>query len=307
MVGEHTHGSEVAHVGIVEVGSTVTKAYRASLMGVEAVALTGIEFKKNSRTSGILAEDDIQDLLKCVRDALPEAGNVWVYGTSIFRDLDESQPARVADALSALGDVHFEVVSAEQEALLTAEGAIASISFDGNIGVLIGGGGSTEVVGFAGDQLLGVAESSLGVGDVNLAFPDLCEEVAVSGVDEVTEWIRGRLAVPNFAAGLLVLAGGDFPLLYENAGYSLSVNPYTADPEKRHLITVPEKRSGDEVFFHHLALSSFEHLTPDAPNWWKGARAMCCVVNAVASQLGCQLLVPTRVSMVYGIARRLLA
>lgn len=293
-------------IGIIEVGSTVTKSYIASSSGIETVALTGIEFKKNYRAQSRLHLDDMQALTRCAKQLLTRVSVVRVFGTSIFRDADDSDIRAVEASLSSLGDVQFEVVTAEGEALLTAEGAVRDLDFDGNIGVMVGGGGSTEVAVFRSGSLLGMANSRLGVGDVNLEFPDLTEDLASSAVDDVVEWVSRRLAVHALEADVLVLAGGDFPLLYSNAGYPLEPNPYSKDPEKRYLLRVVGKRERDEALFHQLRLSSFRHLTPDAPSWWDGTRAMCCVVSAVANQLSCEQLVPTRVSMIYGVASRLL-
>jgi hypothetical protein len=94
-------------------------------------------------------------------------------------------------------------------------------------------------------------------------------------------------------------------LLYENAGYPLRKNPYSDDPEKAYVLSVAEKRFHDIKYFHEMSLSQFRTLTPDTPRWWDGTRAMCCFVDAVARQLGARELIPTRISMVYGIAARL--
>ncbi len=37
------------------------------------------------------------------------------------------------------------------------------------------------------------------------------------------------------------------------------------------------------------------------PKWWYGTRAMCAFVLVVAEELGCKYIVPTDISMVYGI------
>lgn len=296
-----------AAVGIVEAGSTITKSYIASESGVASRALVGINFKENYRKTRHFSDDDLELLAGCARELLTEVSTVRVYGTSIFRDVEQGELVPISERLARLGDVTFEVVTSSQEALLTAEGAIDRLDFDGDIAVMVGGGGSTEVAVFRHGSLMGLANTSMGVGDVNAHFPDLTDDLASSQVEEVVLWISRHLAPHDMSAELLVLAGGDFPLLYANAGYPLQSNPHSSDPEKRYLLTVADKRSRDEALFHELRLSSFSHLTPDAPKWWDGTRAMCCVVSAVARQLNSRLLVPTRVSMVYGIAHRLLA
>ena len=39
------------------------------------------------------------------------------------------------------------------------------------------------------------------------------------------------------------------------------------------------------------------------PNWWYATRAMCAFVLVVAEELGAKYIIPTDVSMVYGIMK----
>jgi hypothetical protein len=102
-----------------------------------------------------------------------------------------------------------------------------------------------------------------------------------------------------------VLAGGDFPLLYENAGYPLYPNPFSTDSSKPFALRNSDKNAQDIAYFNQLSLADFRSLTPDTPSWWDGTRAMCAFVSAVADQLASDVLIPTRVSMVYGVAASL--
>lgn len=289
-------------VAILEAGSTVTKSYTWRDGAIRDVGLSGIEFKRNYGKLGHISNEDLSALLSCARKGLDLAPEVHVYGTSIFRQISKEDQARVGSALAELGNVHFHVVSAAAESHLTCIGAIQRIVYPGSIGVMVGGGGSVETAVFRDGHLVAVGDYEFGVGDINSQFPDLTEEIARTPMAEVIEWIVERISPPVGAADLLVLAGGNFPLLYENAGYPLRSNAYSSDPGKKYMMTKAGKLEQDYALFYELRLSHFRHLTPEAPAWWDGTRAMCCLVDAVAEQLGAEILIPTKISMVYGIA-----
>lgn len=290
---------------IVEAGSTFTKAYVIRDGRIESRGMINIEFKKNLTARGAVGEDDMSLLIGYVKELYRETGSVHVLGTSSFRKLAQPEVENVRNRLAKIGKVSFEVVSANDENALTSYGAVQRISYPGQIGVMVGGGGSTEVSVYAEGQLVASALSPIGVGDVNQEFPDLAEETAKSRPLEVAAWISERLSPISTSAGLLVLAGGDFPLLYRNAKYPLDTNPYSDDPEKAFILLNSRKNERDNDYFAVESLSKFRKLTPDTPRWWDGTRAMCAFVNAVATQLGATILLPTRISMIYGVAARL--
>lgn len=289
-------------VGIVEVGSTITKLYVATHGEVVAAGMTNIQFKKHYSESGNILRSDIEQLAGAVEGLLASVPMVHVYGTSIFRDAPAEEVERVESRLARLGAVTFSVVTADMESDYTAIGAIRGLTYAGPVAVMVGGGGSIEVSVHEHSRVIGRANSPIGVVDVTHRFPDLCSSTTNTPTAEVIEWVADRIAPIGLHAEILVLAGGDFPLLYENAGYHLRPNPYSSDSQKPYLLLNSDKLAQDEKFFHDLDLTAFKALTPEAPGWWDGARAMCSCVSAVAAQLEARLLVPTRVSMVFGIA-----
>ena len=291
--------------GIVEVGSTFSKGYVVEEGVVTTVGMVSIPLKRNYEDHGEVAEEDIVAISSYVTELQEQTNQVFVYGTSIFRSLNAIDLARVQEKIELLTGADFRVVSAAEESALTCYGAIAGIAYHDALGVMVGGGGSTEVAVYQKGVLREEALSNFGVGDVNRAFPDLSNDVATTQPQEVTDWITQRLRPISMRASILVLAGGNFPLLYENAGYPLEQNPHTNDPEKQLFIGTAAKRARDAAYFSDLSLETFRALTPDTPSWWDGTRAMCCFVDAVARQLGASYLVPTRISMVYGIAAKL--
>jgi hypothetical protein len=292
-------------LGIIEVGSTFTKPYFVDGSIINAGDIVDLPLKAHYDETGAIAEGDADALCSLVQRMARAGARVHVYGTSIFRTAPADVAASLRHRLRSFGAEDFTVVSADMESDFTSIGVLSALKYPGPIGVFVGGGGSTEVSVRDASGTIARANTPLGVGDVNREFPDLSEEIASSDPLEVVRWISQRLVQCDARASLLVLAGGDFPLLYKNAGYALRPNPHALGPEAGLLLSNQDKNLQDRILFQELGLSRFRKLTPKTPNWWNGTRAMCCLVAAVASQIGAELLVPTRISMVNGIAAQL--
>lgn len=71
--------------GIIEVGSTNTKAYIYDNSGLINLGSRYISFKNNYNISNELHESDISDLYLFINDIRKELESIYIFGTSIFR------------------------------------------------------------------------------------------------------------------------------------------------------------------------------------------------------------------------------
>jgi len=131
-------------LGIVEVGSTNTKAYKYENGAVKDLGFKNIEFRKNYDSLGYISEIDIDLLASYINSCFDDSTDIYVYGTSIFRFAQNVQGFEKS-LLSRTKIKSFEVVSIEDENKYTVMGAIKDVSITENICVYIGGGGSTEI------------------------------------------------------------------------------------------------------------------------------------------------------------------
>ncbi|MCI9435373.1 MAG: hypothetical protein HFI86_08940 [Bacilli bacterium] len=53
-------------------------------------------------------------------------------------------------------------------------------------------------------------------------------------------------------------------------------------------------------FYEQISLDNIRKNVSN-PNWWYATRAMCAFVLVVAKKIGAKYIVPTNISMVYGI------
>lgn len=292
--------------GVVEIGSTNTKAYRCDSNSVSELGFKTIEFKKNYNIQGSIVLSDIEKLVSFINNVFDLHENVFVYATSIFREMTPNEIHFFTKILKAKTNIiEFNVVSAEQENEYTVVGAVSNVQIGGNICVFIGGGGSTEISICQNGVIVEMANTNMGVSDIIKAFPDLSDDFANTSVDNVTNYILQKLNVPIKKSEYMILAGGDFILRYNNAKYPAKKNTLFKSCVHPLVISYDENRLFENKYYHEISLNSLKNTTPENPKWWNGTRAMCAFTNAVALSIGAKFILPTRISMIYGIVDEL--
>lgn len=287
---------------IIEVGSTNTKAYHYADGIVETCGFDNIEFKKNYQINNSIITSDIDKLSNFIQKVFLDTRKVQIYGTSIFRQLTESERSDFVQKLSYRIEFDFfKVISANEENYFTSFGAIQGFNLDENICVFIGGGGSTEISLYNKKNLLEHKNTPIGVMDILKHFPTLSNDITELSINEVESYIYQKINLPKGKAKYLVLAGGDFLLRYQNAKYPIEKNYIFSSSKHPYLISYSENRAYEEIYYHTISLSKLKHTTPLTPNWWDGTRAMCAFTDVVAKHIKAEYIFPTRISMIYGI------
>lgn len=293
-------------IGIIEIGSTNTKAYSYTNNKVIDLGFKTIEFKSNYNLYGSILPSDTKSLIEFINNLFDHSVKVFVYATSIFRELN---PVEIDDFENKLkqetSTCSVNIVTAKMENELTVVGAMSNVSINENVCVFIGGGGSTEISICKNGKILEMVNSNIGVTHILKAFPELSADYSTVSLDKVTEYISKQLNFPSQKADYLILAGGDFLLRYENAHYPVKKNTLFNSPVHPYLISYNDNRCFEERYYHEVSLSKMKQTTPDNPNWWNGTRAMCAFTNAIALAIGTKTIIPTKISMISGIVAKL--
>lgn len=292
--------------GIVEIGSTNTKAYIWNSKSVSNLGFKTIEFKKNYKEQGKILHSDIEKLICFINSVFDLGENVYVYATSIFREMASYDIHSLVKILKEQTNVlEFNVVSAEQENRYTVTGAISNIQMEDNVCVFVGGGGSTEISICKNGVIIEMANTNIGVNDIIKEFPDLSNDYASTSIEDVTSYILQYLNVPTQKAEYMILAGGDFLLRYKNAQYPVMKNKFFESRIHPLAISYDKNKNFENKYYREISLNRLKATTPDNPKWWDGTRAMCAFTNAVALSIGAKVIIPTRISMIYGIGAEL--
>ena len=154
---------------IVEVGSTATKIDRFDGKNIESLEGKTILFKKHYNEDGSLRESDVQELIDIINNLKEISEDIYVCGTSIFRNLKESEKLNFLNKFKNETGYDFDIISQTEENELTVYGATRFVNQ--KVCVFIGGGGSTEIAIY-NNGIKEIVNSKIGAMDVMQEFKD---------------------------------------------------------------------------------------------------------------------------------------
>lgn len=282
---------------IVEVGSTNTKFDLFDGKEVKHLESVTIEFKRNFKRANQLDKKDVKTLIDKVLEYKKKYKDIYVCGTSIFRTLEENQKKKFLENFYNLTETEFEIISQEKENELTVFGTVRNVNE--KVAVFIGGGGSTEIAIYE-KEIKEMVNSSFGGMDVLNKFPDLSEDLAKSKLNEVREYIRKNLNFPKEKADYLILAGGGHKLFALESGVSYQKNTLYKDELQPIMMDIETRIKDTKKYYEKISLDEIRKRVEN-PRWWDATRPMCAIVLEVAEAIGAKYIIPTDITMVYGL------
>ena len=290
---------------VIEVGSTNTKTYLYDNKLYDLGIIT-IEFKNNYKLNKRLMESDLEKLYDHVETLKKYECPILVFGTSVFRSLDDLERGTFLKEFKDNTGCDFTIVTQDMENELTVYGVLANIDYDGRLAVMIGGGASTEVSIIEHKQIIERADNNYGAMDVCDRFPDINNDTATSSYKEMVEDTLDMTKVPNNKSDILVLAGGDYLKFYETLKYPLEQNKFYKDMKQPWCIDFTTMVNCDNDFFYHKSLLEIQNENFESRDWWSGGtRGMRICVTTIAKVVGAKYIIPTRINMIYGIIEKM--
>lgn len=285
---------------IVEVGSTCTKIDIFDGNIVKRLKEVTIEFKRHYVEDKVLSENDIKKLILEINEIKNISKNIYVCGTSIFRKLEENEKKEFLKRFKKETGLDFNIISQEEENKLTVYGATRFVK--DKACVFIGGGGSTEISVFDG-KIIESCDTEIGVIDVMQKFKNLSEDIATTDIEEVKRYIKEKLKLPKQKTEILILAGGGHEKFARFSGIKFEKNTLYNDNASPIMMDIETRKKETERYYKKISLDEIRNKVQD-PDWWYATRAMCAFVLVVAEEIGAKYIIPTDISMVYGILRK---
>lgn len=284
---------------IIEVGSTNTKAYLCNDNEVLDLGFKTIEFKNHYKKENKINDNDKKVLFDFINSI--DNANVFVFGTSIFRNLDGVSKEEFLKEFKDKTGRDFYIVTPEEENEYTVYGAVSKVKYTGNVAVMIGGGGSTELSIVRNGEIIESCNSSFGAMDVSDNYPDLRSDIATTSYDKMLDETKTLVNKPNNNADVMILAGGDYIYFYEELSYPVIKNTLWSDELEPYMLDTVTMDKLDREFFYNKSLDEI-CIRTNNEGWWRGARGMRICVKALVDILDVKYIIPTRISMVYGIS-----
>lgn len=282
---------------IVEVGSTVTKIDRYDGDKINRLNSITIQFKKNYSKDKKLDVNDVEQLINVINDLKEISTDIYICGTSIFRSLEDTQRKEFLNYFKEKTGYDFDIISQEKENELTVLGTVRNINK--KVAIFIGGGGSTEIAIYD-NGIKEMVNSQIGVIDVMNKYPDLGEDLATTELSVIKEYIKDRLNFPQGKADILILAGGGHEKFARGSGITYETNTLFNDESQPIMMSVENRIKDTKRYYKEISLDNIRNNEKD-PNWWYATRAMSAFVLDVAEELSAKYIIPTDISMVYGI------
>jgi len=282
---------------IIEVGSTNTKLDLYDGVEVVHIGSETIEFKRNYKKENKLNDKDVKTLINLVNKYKEKYRNVYVCGTSIFRNLDIAQKQEFLNTFNKETGVEFEIISSERENELTVYGKTKNENR--KVAIFIGGGGSTEIAIYE-NGIKEMINTQFGVMDIMNMFPDLGDDLAKTKLETVQKVVKDNLNLPKEKADILILAGGGHEKFARYSGIKYEENTLYEDDASPIMMDIETRKSETERYYKSISLDEIREKVND-PDWWYATRAMSAFALVVAEEIGAKYIVPTDIAMVYGI------
>jgi len=289
--------------GILEIGSTNTKAFIYRNGELKNYGQKHIAFKDNYTDK--LSESDIDYLCNFINEIKNDVDKIYAFGTSIFRKISDQEQEEFADKLRKKFNVDFKVVSADDEAKYTVDGVISNIDYEGKLAVVIGGGGSTELIITENKKVVKKVLLDFGAMDITKTFPELKDDKVTTDFNTILSYVSKKVRNIDIDADVLVLAGGDYIYFYQNADYKMENNHLYKDENQPYLLTFDRL----DFYDHDILTKSLNEIKAKCvgnENWWNGARGMRFCMNAVARELNAKYIIPTKINMIIGLTNDIL-
>ena len=290
---------------IVEIGSVNTKTYLYEET-LKNLGIINIEFRNNYKLNKRIMESDLEKLYEHIETLKEYHCPIYIFATSIFRDLDNLERGNFLKEFKDRTGLDFTIVTPEMENDLIIYGVLADIDYDGRLAIMIGGGETTELAIIENKRVIEKINNNYGALDICDRFPDINEETATTLLEEMVEDSLDITKIPENKSELLVLAGGDYLKFYETLKYPLKVNKFYYDKKQPWYIDCLTMEEYDEDFFYHKSLIEIQNENYESRNWWNGSsRGMRICISAISKSVDAKYIIPTRISMVYGIIEKI--
>jgi len=290
---------------VIEVGSSNTKTYLYEDK-LKDLGFITINFKNNYRLNKRIMESDLEKLYSHIESLKIYDCPIYVFGRSIFRELENLERGNFLKEFKDNTNIDFTIVTQEMENELTVHGVISEMNYNGRLAIMISEDDFTEVTIVEDKKIIETIYNKYGANDVCDRFPDINEDTATSIYIDMIDDFFDITKIPENKSEILILAGKDYLKFYEALKYPLKVNNFYLDKKQPWYIDNLTLQECDEDYFYHKSLLEVQNEHFEERGWWNGkTRGMRICIGSVLKSLNAKYIIPTRITMVYGIIEKI--
>ena len=292
---------------VIEMGSTNAKSYFYDNGEITEYPQISFNWSKHYRQTDELDPNKLDEFCAFVNGFKDKTDNIFVYGTSIFREIGEAQRKDFLKTFKQRTGANFNIVTAEQESEYTVKGVTLGNDYNGKLGIMIAGGRSTEICIVENKKVIEKQYCDFGAITITDAFTNINDHKPNLTMEQVDKFTQTKIDEVKNKTDILVIAGGDFLYFYQSAGAEfLQPNKFYTDKLQPYMVTARDADFVDRRFVLEQDINHYaENFTDYAPIWWSGTRGMRFCVRAVVKQIGAKYIIPTKINMCLGIINEL--
>lgn len=287
--------------GVVEVDSTNIRGFGYSNGVLEEKERVNVNFKGNYKAYGKIIDDDRKILCDYVNNLKEEYGYVEVVATGLFKNISEEEKNDLSIDFFSNTGISLEILTQDMEDEYVVKAVTSNIKHTNKLAIMLGGINSTKIAIVQNHEIIEKKTSNFGAISISKEYEGLKEDVVNQDVKSIVENVKSMCNITENTSDVLILAGGNYTLFYELLKYPVRENPFFKDENAPYYIDIDTLASADDNFYYNISLQSVKEENKDTKVWWDGTRAMRVCIKAVADALGATFIVPTKITMIYGV------
>jgi len=290
---------------LIDIGSSTIKVYKCTTEKLNLLVQRSIPFKGDFDPEGGIsasAKKELFELIDTVKEENKES-QIRIYATGIFRKLINETRVSFIDEFFERTGLLFNVINQDLENFYLEMSLVGKCPLNEPILLMNIGDGSTELIVMYGREAVERKNIDLGVGAVNIKFPQINEYTSKISLQEVVGFVKENLPVLSNKTKIAFYTGGELNYM-QLAGYVLKPNRLFSDDDHPSLISTVNFSKHNKEIFEKVSLKELESLMPDNPKWMHGARGCSAIAQAICQKYSVQTIIPSNSNIINGIIRQ---
>jgi hypothetical protein len=287
---------------LIDIGSSTIKVYEQKNNKVYLLEAKTFDFKEGFESSYGLSDINKEKMYAFfeelhVRFSFTHC-NTKLYATGIFREITNKQ-VFVAEFYTRT-HLLFNIVAHDLEAFYLEKAWIGKHANKSNLLIINIGGKTTELIIYNHGNIVDRKMLSIGVGTILKKYPLINEKYSPVSLSEIVDYVRDELPQTKNNIDTAVYTGGELTYM-QVAGYALQENIVFSDEKHPFMIKSNDYYAQNERVFSKITITSLKNMMPNNPDWMNGARACSALSQAICTQYGVEIIIPSDSNLIDGV------
>jgi hypothetical protein len=293
---------EISMQYLVDIGSSTIKIYERKNNKVSLLEAKTFDFKDSFDPSYGLSDVNKEKIYVFFDELNTRFSftrcNTKLYATGIFREIINKQV--FVEEFYARTRLLFNIVPHDLEAFYLEKAWIGKYTSKGNLLVINIGGKTTEIIIYNQGDVVERKMLSIGVGTILKKYPSINEKYSPISLSEVVDYVKDELPQTGNNVNTAIYTGGELTYM-QVAGYALQKNTVFSDEKHPSMIKSKDYYAQNERVFSEITIANLKNMMPNNPDWMNGARACSALAQAICTQYGVEIIIPSDSNLIDGV------